>query len=328
MTSPDFDIFLSYSHRDRPFVQRLVADLEALDLTVWTDVKELAVGDQVIPAIRRGIDSSRFFAVVLSRHSVASEWVKREVDVATTREVETGKTVVLPVLAESCELPWFLKGKLYADFTHSYDTGFSKLFGAIGSTDKYVQIMQSASLIIDILDTEGRHTNVIRHRSVRGLQGTCQVFTDCFTSENIESIATDPHMDIEKVFSGTVSILNFTLPRLMRPGDVFRYTTTTALLNQFVSGDLSWTLFAPSQSCQDCVSCSNTVGPDVYEFSIVFPQERRCQGYELLPRIGNKIVPNTWPSELTVRGGRQVLTWWIEQAGGRRTSDCTIRWRW
>lgn len=33
------------------------------------------------------------------------------------REIKTGSVVVLPLLYEKCELPPFLEGKLYADFT-------------------------------------------------------------------------------------------------------------------------------------------------------------------------------------------------------------------
>lgn len=43
--------------------------------------------------------------------------MKRELDVALNREIARGKVVVLPLLYEKCELPEFLKGKLYADFT-------------------------------------------------------------------------------------------------------------------------------------------------------------------------------------------------------------------
>lgn len=33
------------------------------------------------------------------------------------KEIKTGSVVVLPLLYEKCELPPFLEGKLYADFT-------------------------------------------------------------------------------------------------------------------------------------------------------------------------------------------------------------------
>ncbi len=64
---------------------------------------------------------SRFIAVVLSANSIDSPWVKKELDVAMNREIAGGELVVLPLLYEPCDLPEFLKGKLYADFSKPYD---------------------------------------------------------------------------------------------------------------------------------------------------------------------------------------------------------------
>ena len=55
--------------------------------------------------------------------------VARELEVAINREISTGEVVVLPLLYEKCDLPTFLVGKMYADFTSSasYDEGIEKL---------------------------------------------------------------------------------------------------------------------------------------------------------------------------------------------------------
>ncbi len=47
--------------------------------------------------------------------------MKKELDVAMNWEIASGEVVVLPLLYEQCELPEFLKGKLYADFTNPED---------------------------------------------------------------------------------------------------------------------------------------------------------------------------------------------------------------
>ncbi|MEU7919358.1 toll/interleukin-1 receptor domain-containing protein [Micromonospora zamorensis] len=56
------DIFLSYSRRNRRFIDRLVADLEDHGIEVWQDVLELGVGDPVHKSIESAISESRFFA--------------------------------------------------------------------------------------------------------------------------------------------------------------------------------------------------------------------------------------------------------------------------
>lgn len=50
-------------------------------------------------------------------------------DVAMNREIARGEVVVLPLLYEPCELPEFLKGKLYADFSkpENYEVVLAKL---------------------------------------------------------------------------------------------------------------------------------------------------------------------------------------------------------
>lgn len=72
-------------------------------------------------AIGGHIKLSRYIAVVLSMKSIDAPWVKKELDVAMNREIASGEIVVLPLLYEPCELPEFLKGKLYADFSKPED---------------------------------------------------------------------------------------------------------------------------------------------------------------------------------------------------------------
>jgi hypothetical protein len=109
-------IFLSHNWNDKPFVRKLALDLTNLGAKVWLDEVEMNVGDSLIEAIRTAIDDMDFLAVVLSPNSVGSEWVKREVDIAMNQEIEGRRIKVLPLMYQPCELPGFLKGKLYADF--------------------------------------------------------------------------------------------------------------------------------------------------------------------------------------------------------------------
>ena len=109
-------IFLSHNRADKPFVRRLAQDLQVAGVRVWIDEVEMMIGDFLIEKIREGIDQMEYLGVILSQNSVQSEWVKREVDIAMNQEIEGKRVKVLPMVIEECELPWFLKGKLYADF--------------------------------------------------------------------------------------------------------------------------------------------------------------------------------------------------------------------
>ena len=127
-------IFLSHTHADKPFVRRLAQDLQVAGVRVWLDEAEMMIGDSLIEKIREGIDQMEYLGVILSQHSVKSEWVKREVDVAMNQEIEGKRVKVLPLVIDDCELPGFLKGKLYADFRvpEQYEEALGKILRRLG----------------------------------------------------------------------------------------------------------------------------------------------------------------------------------------------------
>lgn len=127
-------IFLSHSHVDKPFARRLANDLVRIGIRVWIDEAEIRVGDSLIEKIREGIDSVQYVGVVLSKTSVKSEWVKKEVDIAMNQEIEGKRVKVLPLLVDDCDPPGFLKGKRYADFRREdlYQREFIELAKRLG----------------------------------------------------------------------------------------------------------------------------------------------------------------------------------------------------
>lgn len=110
-------VFLSHNHADKLFVRRLAADLDNQGVTYWLDEAEIKVGESLIEKIRDGIDRMDYIAVVLSPNSIDSPWVQREVDVAMNQEIMGSRIKVLPIMYRKCELPGFLLGKRYADFS-------------------------------------------------------------------------------------------------------------------------------------------------------------------------------------------------------------------
>ncbi len=117
-------VFLSHNWNDRGIARKLAKDLNDRGIGTWLDEAEIKIGDSLIEKIRAGIDTVEYLLVLLSDASVNSEWVKKEVDIAMNQEIEGKKVKVLPVLLESCDLPGFLKGKLYADLRteENYET--------------------------------------------------------------------------------------------------------------------------------------------------------------------------------------------------------------
>lgn len=104
-----------------------------MDITIWIDEAEINIGDSLIGKIRDGLDSVDYVAVVLSKASIKSEWVKKEIEIASNREIEEKKVLVLPLVIENVELPGFLKGKFYGDFSNeeNYEEMFQLLLRSL-----------------------------------------------------------------------------------------------------------------------------------------------------------------------------------------------------
>jgi WD40 repeat protein len=79
------DVFISYSRRDKHFVDRLNQALEARGKDAWVDVDDIPVSAQWLKEIQDGIDASDAFLVVLSPDSLVSAECTREVDLALAR---------------------------------------------------------------------------------------------------------------------------------------------------------------------------------------------------------------------------------------------------
>jgi hypothetical protein len=120
-------VFLSHSSADKSFVSRLAIDLRSRRVPVWFDKWELKVGDSLTQKIEEGIDDSGWLVVVLSKNSVSSDWVQKELRAAQARELRDKHVFVLPVLIDDCKIPLFLLDKLYADFRNSYADGLEQL---------------------------------------------------------------------------------------------------------------------------------------------------------------------------------------------------------
>ena len=123
--------FISHSSKDKPFVRQLVSDLTAEGVKVWLDEQRILVGDSIPEKISQGLAESDIFLVVLSEHSVSSEWVKRELNSALVSEISKRKVKIMPLKLSDCEIPAVIHDKKFADFSGSYKTGLDELLAAI-----------------------------------------------------------------------------------------------------------------------------------------------------------------------------------------------------
>lgn len=129
-------LFLSHSSMDKGFANTLYADLKKAGCDPWLDEWDI-VGGQSIPAeIEKGIDTSDFLLILLSNHSVDSNWVRAEWESAIWDENKDRQTRVIPLLIEDCAIPRFLKYKKYIDFRKNYIQGVRDLLHTLDQLGK------------------------------------------------------------------------------------------------------------------------------------------------------------------------------------------------
>ena len=77
------DIFLSYAHSDRPFVEKLYRWLqESAGLQAWWDDRDLSAGAMLATDLQRAIERCRAVLLVASDESLARGWVLNEYNAA------------------------------------------------------------------------------------------------------------------------------------------------------------------------------------------------------------------------------------------------------
>ncbi|WP_236065208.1 toll/interleukin-1 receptor domain-containing protein [Reticulibacter mediterranei] len=92
-----YTCFLSYSSKDEAFAERLHADLQSKGVRCWFAPEDLRIGEKFWHRIDESIRIYDRLMVVLSEHSVTSEWVEREVMAAFEKESKRKMTVLFPI---------------------------------------------------------------------------------------------------------------------------------------------------------------------------------------------------------------------------------------
>ena len=156
-------VFMSYSSKDRGFASKLATDLKSGGLNVWFDQWELKVGDSLIGKIGAAIKAQDFLIAILSKASVESAWVMKELSTGLIKELEERRVVVLPVVTEDCDIPTLLSDKVHADFRRDYSSGLDKLLNAFPGRlfPSGISIQDRKNLATNISMKNITNTNVI-----------------------------------------------------------------------------------------------------------------------------------------------------------------------
>lgn len=75
-------IFLSYSHKDQEYTQKLVEELRNKGIEVWFDKDSIRTGDQWSLSIKEAVQASSAMVVIMTPSAKQSSWVREEIGVA------------------------------------------------------------------------------------------------------------------------------------------------------------------------------------------------------------------------------------------------------
>ena len=127
------DVFVSYSHHDKPQADAVAATLEAKGIRCWIAPRDVIPGQEWGAAIVEAIRSSRVMVLVFSSHANASPQIRREVERAVNAE-----TVLIPFriedVAPAQSLEFFLGTPHWLDaLTPPLEAHLERLAAAVAS---------------------------------------------------------------------------------------------------------------------------------------------------------------------------------------------------
>jgi uncharacterized protein YjbI with pentapeptide repeats len=99
VTSPIqfYSCFISYSTKDQAFADRLYADLQNKGVRCWFAPHDVQGGKKIHEQIDEAIRLHDKLLLILSPHSMESEWVKTEIAKARKRELRDQRRVLFPI---------------------------------------------------------------------------------------------------------------------------------------------------------------------------------------------------------------------------------------
>jgi uncharacterized protein YjbI with pentapeptide repeats len=98
-----YSAFISYSHNDEEFAKRLHSRMQQEHLRVWFAPEDMPGGKKIHEEIEAQIRVHDKLLIVLSEHSMDSEWVTTEIANAREREKSEGSQVLFPVRLTSMD---------------------------------------------------------------------------------------------------------------------------------------------------------------------------------------------------------------------------------
>jgi hypothetical protein len=140
--------FLSHSSADGALARRIFNFLRDQAVSVWFDDVELRPGDSLLLKISAGIEDANFVLGLITRNSVSSAWVQKELSIAISKEMAGEGVSVIPLIVEGCEMPTMLADRFHVRIPADEDE-FQQIIPALFRDSFIVDIPLNADLSVD-----------------------------------------------------------------------------------------------------------------------------------------------------------------------------------
>jgi hypothetical protein len=132
----EYDVFVSYSSKDRAVVQQLAERLKDEGLKVFIDQKSIKPGNDIVQTLHEALVSSRVYVICLSPNAIESHWVLAEQSTVLLDDPGNRQGRYLPVLIADCDIPAPVRRFQHIDFRNRSNEAFATLLDACGGSKK------------------------------------------------------------------------------------------------------------------------------------------------------------------------------------------------
>lgn len=116
--SSNKSIYVSYAEQDQEIALKLRLVFQTLlGNQVYIRDFDLNGGELIAQAISEAVSQANWFVIILSKHSINSNWLRREADIATLRSIESEDFRIAVVKIDNITYPWYIEAAFKNQFT-------------------------------------------------------------------------------------------------------------------------------------------------------------------------------------------------------------------
>ena len=138
-------VFISYAREDEKYAKKLHKNLRTAGLNPWLDTEEILPGVPWKIAIRKGIQSSKYFIALLSSNSVEKKgYVKKELKQALSifEEMSPTQIFIVPVKLDNCKISnRVINSRHIEDLSKNWNQGISRILLSMGVSEDFLTVI-------------------------------------------------------------------------------------------------------------------------------------------------------------------------------------------